>query len=444
MKNVFPKSICWYRQERFGGIAISASKTFFLNKSAYKILSLCNGKNSTHDIYDLFIKNLDLDEEKTRKKNIDNILEEFEVNKLIALKNFFSEDKEKDTKKQKMKQSSALSLGNEKENPWLYELKMPTEVAWRITSKCNLRCIHCSVAETFKDSNIEDLLKIANILKKNIHTVIITGGEPLLLGPDLFTILDVLKKLPGLALETNCTLISPKIAEILSEYINSVQTSIYGTDPNTHDGITTVRGSFQKMMQGVNFLKEEGIQLHFNSVIFKDNIERMKKIADFALKYADTIKFNPLDPWGRGREINKVLTPQQYKEVAKVIEELRKKYGEEKILSHVPYFDMKNQFVKTGSVQSKCCAGVTYLVINSDGSVQPCERLPIPVGNVLIQPLGTIWNNDVLQSLRSIEEHIKGKCRSCELLYSCRGGCRGEAFFRTKDLYNEDDICWLR
>ena len=71
--------------------------------------------------------------------------------------------------------------------------------------------------------------------------MIITGGEPLLLGPDLFTILDVLKKLPELALETNCTLISPKIAEILSEYINSVQTSIYGTGPNTHDGITTVR-----------------------------------------------------------------------------------------------------------------------------------------------------------------------------------------------------------
>jgi MoaA/NifB/PqqE/SkfB family radical SAM enzyme len=80
---------------------------------------------------------------------------------------------------------------------------------WRITDKCNLQCRHCcySCGPSGESVSIEDAKRIINNFPKNIRTIEITGGEPMVVKPLLEEILLYMqaKKFEGLKviLQTN-------------------------------------------------------------------------------------------------------------------------------------------------------------------------------------------------------------------------------------------------
>ena len=74
-----------------------------------------------------------------------------------------------------------------------------------------------------------------------------------------------------------------------------------------------------------------------------------------------------------------------------------------------------------------------------EGTVFPCRRFPVSLGNLLEQPLDQIWRkSEVLEQLRK-KENLKGKCGTCEV-EDCRG-CRSLAFALTGDYLEEDPHC---
>lgn len=88
-----------------------------------------------------------------------------------------------------------------------------------------------------------------------------------------------------------------------------------------------------------------------------------------------------------------------------------------------------------------CSVGNNALTIMPDGTVYPCRRLPIPIGNILIDGLFAIWyDSEVLWKIRN-PKNIQGKCRDCDLLVNCRG-CRAMAYFSSGDYLAEDPQCW--
>src|SRR4030042_727185 len=75
-----------------------------------------------------------------------------------------------------------------------------------------------------------------------------------------------------------------------------------------------------------------------------------------------------------------------------------------------------------------------------EGSVFPCRRFPVSVGNLLDKSLKRIWEeSDVLAQLGK-RENLKGKCEKCEFR-DCRG-CRSLALSLTGDYLEEDPHCW--
>jgi len=94
-----------------------------------------------------------------------------------------------------------------------------------------------------------------------------------------------------------------------------------------------------------------------------------------------------------------------------------------------------------------CAAGVSGLTILPDGTVTPCRRLPVPIGNVRTDSLREIWStSEVLNSLRD-RSRYDGKCGTCNRWSACRG-CRAIAyeFSRAHGITNylaEDPQCFL-
>mgnify|MGYP001341997068 CR=1 FL=1 len=88
-----------------------------------------------------------------------------------------------------------------------------------------------------------------------------------------------------------------------------------------------------------------------------------------------------------------------------------------------------------------CSIGTDSLTVMPDGTVLPCRRLPIAIGNLQRDSLFKIWyTSDLLWKLRD-KNNLQGKCNDCELIPRC-GGCRAIAHAMTGNYLAEDPQCW--
>jgi radical SAM protein with 4Fe4S-binding SPASM domain len=94
-----------------------------------------------------------------------------------------------------------------------------------------------------------------------------------------------------------------------------------------------------------------------------------------------------------------------------------------------------------------CAAGVSGLTILPDGTITPCRRLPIPIGNARTDSLREVWaTSSVLNRLRD-KSAYKGKCKKCIRWFQCKG-CRAIAYAYSQskgkgDFLAEDPQCFI-
>ena len=140
--------------------------------------------------------------------------------------------------------------------------------------------------------------------------------------------------------------------------------------------------------------------------------------------------FSRLVPSGRGLNlVNRMLDREQVREIYESIFSLST--GSLEIVTGDPVASqMKSNsgFDDCGSIAtSGCAAGISGLTLLPDGTVTPCRRLAIPVGNVREDSLREIWaNSKILEQLRDRSQY-KGRCGSCPRWATCRG-CRAIAY----------------
>lgn len=406
------------RKEGTGYLVLVEGNTLFLNKTAYFIFLLLTGTNTREDI--------------AKKVNI-----YFEVGDIEKVK--------RDTNQiiEKFKEYGILE-GFSLQIPYgKYLPQLPTYITWCITKKCNLSCRHCYIDYSLQETKKDELMIILEKIKKlKPFLVILTGGEPLM-REEVFFILDKLKKQGiDILFETNGTLITRSIAEEISECCPSAQVSIYSSSESVHDYMTRVEGSFKKMMDGTSFLNENGVDIRFNCVLHRKNINEIEKIAELALNNGDRIKFNTIDSLGRGATLkNYAFSRDEYKKVIKKIQSLQEQYQKERVLIHLPYIHIRDGTYAFD--RSICTAGSSGCMVDFDGTVKLCEKISLTIGNLITEDMTDIWNSPIIEDMRNITEKIKGKCSSCSFLPVCKGGCRGESYIRTNNLYAEDPICWI-
>jgi radical SAM protein with 4Fe4S-binding SPASM domain len=78
--------------------------------------------------------------------------------------------------------------------------------------------------------------------------------------------------------------------------------------------------------------------------------------------------------------------------------------------------------------------------VSHTGDVYPSGFLPLPCGNVRVQPLADIYRNAPLfRRLRDVDQ-LGGKCGRCEFRHVCAGS-RARAYATTGDPLAQEPLC---
>jgi len=323
---------------------------------------------------------------------------------------------------------------------------------WHLTERCNLKCLHCYQNNTpLSELPVQDLLVIVDKMEEALTkwgkkgTLSLTGGEPFLRRDELHVLMDRLDASDCVVyydILSNGSLITEKEAKNLSAYsgLRRVQVSLEDASAERNDLIRG-EGSFEATLASIRNLKAEAIDTSVMMTITRQNKDQIRPMIDLLKQEGvPIIALERLIPEGRGAELSELLlSADELHAVCDDIYHLAVNNGAVRILMHRPLFGLVAPDDTT--VGALCSAGNNALTIMPDGTVYPCRRLPIPIGNVLTDGFYKIWyGSDVLWRLRNQRE-LNHKCRECEYLMNCRG-CRAMAYSTSGDFMGEDPQCW--
>lgn len=321
-------------------------------------------------------------------------------------------------------------------------------VQWHLTERCNLRCRHCyqSGKGTRRgELSLEEAKAVADEVYGTLESWAeayqvefspsfnVTGGEPFLRG-DLMDVIGLLRDRGfDVYLLTNGTLVTGEMAARLASLgVRGVQVSIEGPR-DTHDSIRG-RGSFSAAMRGVRRLVDAGLTVTLNATLSRLNAGLVGDIVALALACgARRVGFSRLVPAGRGLGmVSEGLRPGQVKELYSSL--LSQSIDGLEIVTGDPVAaqldaDGGGGFPGGGGCTAfgGCAAGVSGLTLLSDGTITPCRRLHIPIGNIREDSIREVWaTSQVLERLRD-RSGYGGRCGRCPRWETCRG-CRAIAY----------------
>lgn len=332
-----------------------------------------------------------------------------------------------------------------------------------LTERCNLRCSHCYQTGRSPDEMslgeieeaIEEISETVDIWKKTYRidystSFNVTGGEPFLRN-DLFDILSfIISRGFETYLLTNGILIDRKKAEGLFNLgVNGVQVSIEGP-ADVHDDIRG-KGSFDASLRGVRYLLAAGMQVTLNATLSKRNADFFMDIISLASEVGvRRVGFSRLVPSGRGKGMLGEML-----DAGTVGQLYEKIFATEckglKIVTGDPVASVfrsgHNESDLGDTAIGGCAAGISGLTILPDGTLLPCRRLYLPLGNIRRDSFREVWaTSGVLLSLRERSSY-RGKCGDCSRWSECRG-CRAIAYAFSRahgenDFLAEDPQCFV-
>lgn len=316
-------------------------------------------------------------------------------------------------------------------------------VELEFTKKCNLRCIYCYSAAGEGLEQELSLREIVSVIEQARDLgakkiVLLGGGEPFLF-PD---ILEVIRHIYALGLSqavfTNGMLLTEELCRFLFAHRVQVAIKHNSVHPAVQDALAGVAGAHRGIQRGLRLLMGagypgEGCPLCIQSVVCRQNRDEIEPMWIWAREHGITPYFEELTIQGRARQHAQLVLPPE--EIRAIFERLsridRERFGV--------------RWDARPPIAGFTCRRHLYsCLVNSQGFVQPCTGIEVPVGNIREQPLGAILRESkIIRDLRGIYRQIDASCRVCQHAGECYG-CRGNAYQATGDYLAADPACWLR
>ncbi|MGI6655863.1 MAG: radical SAM protein [Desulfobulbus sp.] len=343
----------------------------------------------------------------------------------------------------------------------------PKWIAWEITRRCNLRCVHCrSSSQLETDGHPDPPLPEAKRILEEIRgyadpVMVLSGGEPLL-RPDVFEIAAHGTELGlRMCLATNGSLVTEAICrEIKASGIKMVSLSLDGSTPEVHDDFRNQPGAFAGVMQAARLFNEHGISFLVNSSFTRRNRDEIGKVYPLVKSLGATAWYMfMIVPTGRGEEImSELIPPDEYEAILNWHYDMEK--DEQDLLVRptcAPQYyrvvlqrskaegdRFRRRSLKFSTGGSKgCLAGQLICLIDVDGNILPCSYFPLSAGNLHDSSFQEIWEQSpLLRDLRDFSAY-KDHCGGCEYLRVC-GGCRARAYAMTGDYMAGEPFCTHR
>lgn len=320
-----------------------------------------------------------------------------------------------------------------------------------ITNFCSKNCKHCFNSSFMKNPrylSTNDLIYILKaIKKKNVKQIKIVGGEPLL-HPEFTTVLEIMEeaKIPYIIVTD-----SEKVVNYLDEFrrsawLKQIRISLDGIE-KTHDFIREL-GDFQKVIENVTSLKNNGIHVALNFTINKLNYLEIEEIWDLSRELGVDLLYGVVKHCDN--KINEeLLTFNTSEEVEKLLETINGFRSKNRSLYRHIWNNINDDddfIISQKSNKSHdyigCPAGQVSCVIDVSGDVWPCVLMKSEnkYGNIFLEDFNLIW-----EKMNIIMTNLKrnfNECANCQYSERCTGGCRGNAFY-FGDIQGKDPNCFI-
>jgi len=169
--------------------------------------------------------------------------------------------------------------------------RVPANGTIEVTRRCPMRCVHCynnlpldDREARLKELSYEEHCRILDeIAEAGCLWLLYTGGE-IFARRDFLDIYTYAKKKGMLiTLFTNGTLITPKVADYLTDWRPfSIEITLYGCTQETYERITGIPGSFERCMNGIHLLKDRGLPVKLKTVVMTLNRHELRDMKQYA------------------------------------------------------------------------------------------------------------------------------------------------------------------
>ncbi len=339
----------------------------------------------------------------------------------------------------------------------------PLLVYWELTRACDLACLHCR-AEAIpwhhpQELSTEEgyaLLERLSGFGEPLPHLVLTGGDPLK-RPELFDLI-------AHAREVGFTVsVTPACTPLLTEGIIHcfrqagvwmMALSLDGSNPQSHDTLRGVPGSFTRTLQAARWARSADLPLQVNTLVCAQTLHDLPAIfgqltdvgvTQWALFFLIGV--------GRGAVLKEV-TPEESEEVKRWAYETAQHSPFRIRTTEAPHY---RRYVLQQEAAERRGGGPTsevgnirqgfgvrdgngVMFISHTGEVYPSGFLPIATGNVRHHDPVEVYRHAPLFCALRDPDQLKGKCGLCEYRHIC-GGSRARAYAATGDPVESDPLC---
>ena len=288
---------------------------------------------------------------------------------------------------------------------------VPLGVHVDVTYRCDLDCVHCYLTDRKREElSLEEYETLfAELRELGTLFLLVSGGE-------IFHRKDGLKILQAarrarfeVRIITHGGHIDEELArELAAIQIRVVAMSIYSAEPEVHDAITKVRGSWQRTVDAARYLRDVGVPVMFKCVLMNGNEHVARAMKELASTVGAGIEFS-FDIKGDNEGSDALM-------------ELNIDLDERIAVHDCVYPNLvdADALPMFSPDQHTCLAGNASCYVSPDGTVQPCLDWEETAGNIRDHSFGEIWRSSpVFRRARLIRRTSFSGCSDCSNFNVC-------------------------
>jgi uncharacterized protein len=314
-----------------------------------------------------------------------------------------------------------------------------SKVIWEVTFICPLQCPYCFQERTGHRDKLDRTQrrqvhrKVYDLLRETRpQQVILSGGEPLVLGEDL---VDIVKNLQALEIPFSLsTLGFPEdtFLKVLEYQPKTINISI---DPEgmSEGQYKQRKTTFEILKTLLKTIADRNIPVKGTSIITRENLQNVPVYIEMLAKLRDEIPtlttLYVTNPYHIGYSRPDLsVTPEEVSAFITSVDELRSR-------------GLNLQYVNFSSISmplQECPAARSIYFVAPNGDIAGCPFLyqrstSFSVGNVMVNTVDEIRRS--LGQFAEVAVHntaqlldLTTECKDCPVRQDCRGGCYAETF----------------